>query len=160
MSSYDAEKAEYILDKGNYIIRVGNSSDNAEAVAVIVLEKDVTVEKLKNICPVQDFENMKFSGYKQDDVSKLKKLVLNLENIKTKTVKYSGEPKEIPQNAGCLWEDVINGSKTVDDFIGGLDEKQLIYLCMGLFDENGSMDSMIGIASNSGRSGGGNHKKA
>ncbi|MCI8300658.1 MAG: glycoside hydrolase [Lachnospiraceae bacterium] len=48
MSSYSEEKAAYIMEDGNYIIRVGNSSRNTKAAAVLTLSKDVITEQLSN----------------------------------------------------------------------------------------------------------------
>ncbi|MBQ7816505.1 MAG: glycoside hydrolase family 3 C-terminal domain-containing protein, partial [Oscillospiraceae bacterium] len=50
-ASYDEETAQYILEKGEYIVRVGNSSRNTEVAAVITLDKKVTVSQHTNICP-------------------------------------------------------------------------------------------------------------
>jgi beta-glucosidase len=41
MSSYDEEQAAYIMEAGDYIIRVGNSSRNTVAAAVITLDRTV-----------------------------------------------------------------------------------------------------------------------
>ena len=149
MASYDEEKAEYLLEKGDYLLRIGNSSDNTEAAAIVSLEQDVVVEKLKNICKGQKIDEIKPAGRVREDTTGLLRLVLKAENIKPSKAQYSALPKEIPQGEAVLWKDVVNGNKTVDDFVGGLDEKQLIYLCMGLFDENGSMGSMIGNSAHS-----------
>ncbi|MEY8392259.1 glycoside hydrolase family 3 N-terminal domain-containing protein [Lachnospiraceae bacterium 45-W7] len=48
MSSYSEEKAAYIMEDGDYVIRVGNSSRNTKAAAVLTLEKDVITEQLSN----------------------------------------------------------------------------------------------------------------
>ncbi len=48
MSSYSMEKAAYIMEAGDYIIRVGNSSRNTEAVAKITLDETAITEQLSN----------------------------------------------------------------------------------------------------------------
>ncbi len=48
MSSYSEDKAAYIMEDGNYVIRVGNSSRNTKAAAVLTLAKDVITEQLSN----------------------------------------------------------------------------------------------------------------
>lgn len=57
MSSYDTEIAAYIMEQGNYIIRVGNSSRNTSIAGVTVLDKTVKTQILRNICPGWDFED-------------------------------------------------------------------------------------------------------
>ncbi|NYC51648.1 glucan-binding YG repeat protein [Clostridium beijerinckii] len=48
MSSYSEDDAAYIMEKGNYIIRVGNSSRNTHVGAVLTLDETVTTEQLSN----------------------------------------------------------------------------------------------------------------
>lgn len=48
MSSYSEARAAYIMEAGDYIIRVGNSSRNTEPAAVITLDKTVVTEQLTN----------------------------------------------------------------------------------------------------------------
>ncbi|MEY8390586.1 glycoside hydrolase family 3 C-terminal domain-containing protein [Lachnospiraceae bacterium 45-W7] len=46
MSSYNESTSAYVMEKGDYIIRVGNSSRNTKAAAVISLDKDKITEQL------------------------------------------------------------------------------------------------------------------
>jgi beta-glucosidase len=48
MSSYSMDRAAYIMEAGDYIIRVGNSSRNTVAAAKIVLDETAVVEQLSN----------------------------------------------------------------------------------------------------------------
>lgn len=48
MSSYSEAQAAYIMEAGDYIIRVGNSSRNTTPSAVITLDKTVVTEQLTN----------------------------------------------------------------------------------------------------------------
>lgn len=48
MSSYDEEMAQYILEEGDYIVRVGNSSRNTHVGAVLELGETVVTEQLSN----------------------------------------------------------------------------------------------------------------
>lgn len=48
MSSYSEADAAYIMEKGNYIVRLGNSSRNTHVAAVLTLDSDVATEKLSN----------------------------------------------------------------------------------------------------------------
>lgn len=51
---YDEVKAAYILSAGNYVIRLGNSSDNVKPVAVLECCKEIIVEQCVNVCPVKE----------------------------------------------------------------------------------------------------------
>lgn len=57
MSSYSEAAAAYIMEDGNYVIRVGNSSRNTHPAAVLTLGQDVLTEQLSDQF-VQD-ENIK-----------------------------------------------------------------------------------------------------
>ncbi|WP_125709080.1 glycoside hydrolase family 3 protein [Companilactobacillus zhongbaensis] len=48
MASYDTNSASYIMDPGNYLIRIGNSSRNTHVAAVLNLPNKVTTEQLAN----------------------------------------------------------------------------------------------------------------
>jgi len=48
LASYSEKHAAWILEKGEYIVTVGNSSRNTKPVAVLLLNESVVLEKLKN----------------------------------------------------------------------------------------------------------------
>ena len=51
LSIYREEISSYVLSKGNYIVRVGNSSDDVSSVAVLNLDDDAVIEICTRICP-------------------------------------------------------------------------------------------------------------
>ena len=48
MATYDASKAAYVLEPGDYILRVGNSSRNTAVAAVLSLDGEVIAEQVSN----------------------------------------------------------------------------------------------------------------
>lgn len=52
LASYREEDACYVLEAGEYILRLGNSSRNILPAGVLLLEDEVVVSKHKNICPM------------------------------------------------------------------------------------------------------------
>jgi len=48
LASYDEDKAAYIIEKGDYIIRVGNSSRNTHIAGVVSVDEEILVEQLSN----------------------------------------------------------------------------------------------------------------
>ena len=54
MSSYSEEMAAYVMEAGDYIIRVGNSSRNTHVAAVVTLGEDCITEQLSNQFPLED----------------------------------------------------------------------------------------------------------
>ncbi|MEM9572074.1 MAG: glycoside hydrolase family 3 N-terminal domain-containing protein [Pseudomonadota bacterium] len=51
LASYIEDEASFVLDAGDYVIRVGNASRSAEAVAVLSLDARTLVSRHANICP-------------------------------------------------------------------------------------------------------------
>ena len=59
-ASYREEDASFILEPGDYIVRLGNSSRNTTPCAILEIEEEVVVSKHQNICKVQKpFEELK-----------------------------------------------------------------------------------------------------
>jgi beta-glucosidase len=112
MARYDAKKAYYILDKGNYIIRVGDSSDNTEVFGYISLDEDIIIQQLKNINCNTDFEDYKPEVVLSDELSNLQKIELTKEDFELKKVEYDYESKTDPK-------------------IANLEDKDLAKLCIG-----------------------------
>lgn len=50
LASYDEETAETLMEQGEYILRVGNSSDNTEICAAICLDETAVLQKHANLC--------------------------------------------------------------------------------------------------------------
>ena len=74
VARYDEKNAYYILDKGKYIVRVGNSSENTKVFGYITLDEDIIIEQLKNIDGKPDFEDYKPKIKYNDDLRGLEKI--------------------------------------------------------------------------------------
>ena len=53
-ASFDEEKASWIVEKGNYGIFIGNSSDNNTLAGVIFVKEDCVIERNEHILPLQE----------------------------------------------------------------------------------------------------------
>lgn len=53
MAHYRTEDKSYVLEAGEYILRIGNSSRNTVPGAVIALEREVIVSRHTAVCPVE-----------------------------------------------------------------------------------------------------------
>ena len=85
---FDEETAQYILDKGYYIIRVGNSSNKTKAVAYINLTEDTVTEVLKNVGGKPDFKDFKAKIKYEDDLEDLDEIILEKKDFAKKRVDY------------------------------------------------------------------------
>lgn len=117
--SYDEESASYILDAGEYIVRLGNSSRNTAPVAVVVLDKEVVVSTHCNICPViKPIEELKAINCKTEEVSAdVPRLSLSANAFET--VNYTYETPE------------IYSEERVDKFMDTLSLKEMVDIVVG-----------------------------
>ncbi len=89
-SSYQEASARYILEKGDYILRVGDSSRNTKLYAILELDEDTCVAQMTNICVLN--QNLDIL-YAPDDVNcdeyeELPRYKLNFQGFESKTYTY------------------------------------------------------------------------
>lgn len=64
LASYRENDACYVLEAGEYIVRLGNSSRNTVPVCVLVLDQEIIVSRHCHICPPQEpIEELRSSAY-------------------------------------------------------------------------------------------------
>lgn len=155
MSSYDTVSSSYVLEEGIYYIRVGNSSRNTVVAGSIILDDTVVIEKNKAICGSCGFEDLQpdlkglsYEG-EADEIKAAPVIYLQADMFTTRISVYQDTPEEITYQKGCSWEEVVNGSRSIDEFIAGLTKEQLTYLCIGAFKESDNILEVIGNASKS-----------
>lgn len=88
---YNSKDAYYLLEKGNYIIKLGNSSSSLNEIAYICLKDDVITEKCINICPTNNsFELLSNSDKKGNytNIDNLPCITLEKNCFNTKINKY------------------------------------------------------------------------
>lgn len=145
MASYDTDEASYVLEAGAYVIRIGNSSGNTEPCCKVLLDETTVVKKVKNICPgcdLKDFVPETVMGVEESDMPTYQ---ISGKNIGQEFVTYDMDAEEISGSV-CTWDGVKSGEKTLDEFVGCLNEKQLAYLSIGLFEDNAGMGSIVGAS--------------
>ncbi len=158
MASYDTERASYILDNGDYFVRVGTHSRNTKVVARLVLDAEVVTEVLKNRltpdCEIKELsrKGVKPYSYANESVEKENavNLTLNSSDFTTKTAVYTDVNNEIPANKSetkITLTDVIAGKSTLDELIGQLTIEEMATLCVGTARGGLGSRSVIGMAS-------------
>ena len=157
VARYDENQASYILDKGNYIIRVGNSSDKTKVFCVINLEENIITEKLKNVGGKADFGELEFPIEYKDDLNAIQIISLAKSDFSTKEANYNYKPNysdfvkslNIETAAKmCLSESITEVSELVHKLLlgdgpagirvarkYGVDEKGTYRLCDDPMDE-------------------------
>ena len=144
MASYDEDSESYILERGDYIIYVGNSSREVQPAGVITLSETVTTLKTRNCLGKPGFEDYvpESSDDKgsaggdrngcdgkagdRDDAS-VSRLSLSAADFETGKVTYDVD-------------------YPVDDVIAGLSDEELTFMNIGAFNPDKKGMSVIGNA--------------
>ncbi len=120
LASYREADASYVLEAGDYILRLGNSSRSTFPVGVLTLKREVVVSRHANICPVKEpFEEMKAPARAAEEVAEgLPHIVADPEAVQTVTYAY-----ETP--APCADE-------RVNKFVDGLTLAEMAEIVVGI----------------------------
>ena len=128
LASFDAEQKGWVLEKGDYILRLGTSSAETKPAAVLRLDKPVFTEKVKHAAAAPDFEDWQPEPREEKTPRFLKVLHIKAADIKTARYDYDA-PQEI------------------DPLIAALSDEEAASLNVGGFDPDGGLLSVIGNAS-------------
>ena len=128
MACYDESRACWLLEAGDYLLRVGNSSREPVPVAVLRLEEEIITRRTKNVCGRADFTDWK---------PERKTLVC---------------PKDLPvfrvsPEAFPIVETNCAIDHPVEELADALSREELIALNVGAFDPKAGLASVIGTAS-------------
>ena len=128
LASFDAQRAAWILEPGDYVLRIGTSSRDTKALAVLRLEKEVTVRQVKNCLGRPDFDDWKPQpqSQPQEEMGMLPVISINAADFETKTVDY-------------------NLSEYTEPLVESLSDEELCLMNIGAFKHKGS-GSVIGAA--------------
>ncbi|MBR5341356.1 MAG: glycoside hydrolase family 3 C-terminal domain-containing protein [Erysipelotrichaceae bacterium] len=127
LTSYDSDNHCYVLEKGDYIIRCGNSSANTKIAGVIRLEEDVVTKIVKNCLGDPGFKDVIYERKEEELPDDVKVLTIDLHNFKTETVNYDVEDEVVPELEDC-------------------DDESLAYLNIGAFNPKGGLLNVVGNA--------------
>ena len=111
LGCYDQNRAITFLPKGDYLIRIGNSSINLELVAKCKLNNEVILEELQNKC-IGDVTDFVPEKREKEVIGKIKEFIIDPTYVFTKKVEYKMD-------------------KYIDPLIEKLDDSSLAYLCLG-----------------------------
>ncbi len=143
LSSYEEEEAAWTLEKGFYCIWCGFSLDKSVPVALMTLDKKVTVETCDNLCaPVNEKEEFSIPAEEREElynkwIEKAKEeslpvLEISGDSIETRKNKY-GEAEVFSENIRKLTDD--------------LSDEKLISLCIGDIPREGEKEAVGGSSS-------------
>ena len=120
VASYREADASYVLEAGEYILRLGNSSRNTIPVGIVLVEEEVIVSRHCHVCPLQEtLEELKAEPYTAAELLQgLPRVILDKNAIET--VEYSYEAPAI-----CT-------DKRVQAFLNGLTLQEMVDIVVGI----------------------------
>ena len=123
LAKYDESRGLYYLPQGDYLLRVGNSSDNTSIAGVVSLNEEIITKVVKNMFPKIEINELK-TIIKKEKVSKdVPQLILSSNDFET--VEMEERWVEFPE------------------VVKKLNNKQLAILNVGYYSDNASM-SVVG----------------
>ena len=129
LASYDSGRASWILESGDYVLRVGTSSRSTKAVCVLRLNREAVVRLAKNCFGKPDWNDWKPEPLPEEKAASLPVLPVNASAFETAAAEYPL-------------------SEEVDPLIESLSDEELCLMNIGAFRRKGS-GSVIGAAGQS-----------
>lgn len=127
LASYSEVDEAYILEEGNYILRLGTSSRDTVIIGKLKIDESIKVKQVKNVLGDPGFTDYKPDrSYHSDSDSTYKCITVNPSDISCTVVRYGSS-------------DSIDVSST-----DGLSDEELCYLGIGSFVPNAGLLSVVG----------------
>ena len=133
IASYSEADQAYILERGDYVLRLGNSSRDNAVIGIVRLDETVTVRRVRNVLNdpgFTDFRPVTAKERLEPDLD-VKVVTVDPSSVESTEVRY-GSSADID----------ISGVKDLSD-------EELIYLAIGCFDPGAGVLSVIGNESKS-----------
>lgn len=134
MASYSEDKAAWILEKGNYVIQVGNSSFATKAIAVLAFDDEVVTEQTKNLFELdRELAEIRPDRSEENVTDDLPVIEVRTENIATVKVEYQKERRLLTtEKTGVLTIADVKADKcTVEDLVAQLTVEEMAQMCVG-----------------------------
>ena len=108
----------FVLEQGEYVLRLGNSSRNTAPCAVVELRREVVVSRHEAICPIKDkFEELSAPERKNEDLSATVRLEMDPMDFVTETYEYK-DPDVCREIRVRKWLKQLTVSEMVDVVVG------------------------------------------
>ena len=155
LSGYDTARALYILEAGDYLLRVGNSSRNTLLCGAVKIPSEILCAEAENVIGTPDFEDLKPGPEAVDNHADIMSatvafpvLMLDVSSISFHKLSGASEgPDPAVSNAGseAPAHVVMNTcSEDLDPAVSDMDPKDLIRMTLGHYASGFSVSAMVG----------------
>ncbi len=157
LASYDEEKAQYVLERGKYFIRVGSHSRDTHIVGAVEVSETVVTKQLANKlvpdCGLKTLtaDGSLFYSYPVENAEKEAAPVIAVPAglLATEVVTYAAEPAELhtDRETAITMQEVLEGKATLEELTAQLTPEELAALVIGSARGGFGQNSTIGAAS-------------
>lgn len=143
LASYDEKQAAWIMEPGDYLIRLGQDSRDSRVIARIRLDREVMTDRLTNRlsldCPMEEISRRGVTPYsypgEAGEIENALALELSADEIRTRQAVYSKPPVAIRQTKAegrrPGLDEVRSGRISLEDFVAQLSDAEMAALCVG-----------------------------
>ena len=129
MASFSEDACAYVLEAGEYVVRMGTCSADARPAAAVVLPRGILVRTVRSVVAPAEIEEVVYKRAVCDDsLVELPRLMLDPESFLTVDVAYDVEPE-------------------VNSAVAMLSDRELAFANVGRFSGRGGLLAVIGNAS-------------
>lgn len=141
LASYSTADAAYLLEEGDYYLRVGSSSRSTVVAACIRMEGTAVVEQLKNLfadgeagqeISKEGVQSCSYEG-EAEEKKNAKRIILSAEKVPVRTVVYQDAALLKDEHPGTVItaQDVLEGNYTVEEMTAQLTIEEMAALTTG-----------------------------
>ena len=155
-ASYDEAASCYVLEPGEYAVRLGRHSRDTVLCALLCLSEERVTAKLRPIMPLDrpvplclPERRPYMSTHEEEERSSAPRIAVDPAAIPCLTAVYHDEEKPLAQRADFVrMEDVLAGRASAENLAAQLSPQELASLCVGAWPETTGNLDFIGQASN------------
>lgn len=127
LASYDELNARFVLDAGEYIVRVGTSGRDNTPSALLVLDKQVIVSTHRNICPLaKRLDELVPPARESEDLTDLPRF--EIDSSRFATVDHTYDEPAVPNDPQV---DSLIDRLTVEELVHVVAGKGMLFLITG-----------------------------
>ena len=141
-ASYDPDQQAFVLEKGEYFLRLGDSSRSTHVVSCLVLSEDVTVRKVQSILPEEEVMYVlssrgmtRASGRDEErEKERAPRLYPDVRDLSLLAPAYGGEPQALGKSGAVhdiTLEETRSGAHSSGELLSQLEDIELAALCTG-----------------------------
>lgn len=129
-ASYDEKRAMFVLEKGEYILYLGENAEDLTPIGVLVADREIITEKCKNVCPMKNEIAFFNPPINEREIPDLQRILIDADDINCITHEYA-KPVHIDE-------------KRVNDVVEKLSALDLINFLVGTSYVGGVRNTVFG----------------